>query len=344
MSLTYFNENETISAIIEYNYNTKADANSFNIAYGIDKNFLYGCGSSIASILLNNNKENLAFHVFTDYFGDAERAKFDALARQYQSCIKIYIVDCEKLKSFPSTKNWSYATYFRFIIADYFATKTNKVLYLDADIICQGSIHELIELTFDDTEIAAVVMEGEEEWWAKRATSLCVPALSTGYFNAGFLLIHIPQWTKAKISEQAVTMLSDPKVTAIISHLDQDVLNMILVGRVRFIHEKYNTRFSINYELKESFQNPINEETVLIHYIGPTKPWHNWANYPVSDSFIKAKEASPWSSDELLKPENSNQSRYSAKHHFKQGNFKKGITSYIRYYYYKFLEKNKACN
>ncbi|MGU0042771.1 glycosyltransferase [Escherichia coli] len=35
---------------------------------------------------------------------------------------------------------------------------------------------------------------------------------------------------------------------------------------------KYNTQFSLNYELKKSFVCPINDETVLIHYVGPTKP------------------------------------------------------------------------
>ncbi len=41
-------------------------------------------------------------------------------------------------------------------------------------------------------------------------------------------------------------------------------------------------------------RNPITPETVLIHYIGPTKPWHEWANYPTAQPFISAKDASPW--------------------------------------------------
>ncbi|XPE67440.1 glycosyltransferase [Shigella flexneri] len=36
------------------------------------------------------------------------------------------------------------------------------------------------------------------------------------------------------------------------------------------MYAKYNTQFSLNYELKKSFVCPINDETVLIHYVGPT--------------------------------------------------------------------------
>ena len=68
---------------------------------------------------------------------------------------------------------------------------------------------------------------------------------------------------------------------------------------------KYNTQFSLNYQLKESFKNPVTNDTVFIHYIGPTKPWHDWAwDYPISQAFMAAKNASPWKDTALLKPVN----------------------------------------
>ncbi|MFP1557745.1 glycosyltransferase [Escherichia coli] len=53
---------------------------------------------------------------------------------------------------------------------------------------------------------------------------------------------------------------------------------------------EYNTRYSINYELKDKVDNPVNDDTVFIHYVGPTKPWHEWADYPVSRSFLLPKQ------------------------------------------------------
>ncbi|EFB0349405.1 lipopolysaccharide 1,3-galactosyltransferase, partial [Salmonella enterica subsp. enterica serovar Heidelberg] len=53
MSRKYFEE-EVIQQTLDYNYAQHSDADKFNIAYGIDKNFLFGCGVSIASVLLAN--------------------------------------------------------------------------------------------------------------------------------------------------------------------------------------------------------------------------------------------------------------------------------------------------
>lgn len=339
MSRTYFNQSETISSIKDYNYNSRPEGASLNIAYGIDKNFLYGCGISIASILLHNKESQLAFHVFTDYITENDSKKFAALAEQYQSRIIIYLINCDALKSLPSTKNWTYATYFRFIIADYFADKADKVLYLDADIACNGNIQELIDFKFTEQQIAAVVGEGDIEWWNKRSVSLETPGLVNGYFNAGFLLINIPVWTKEEISKKAIEMLRDPAMVSKITHLDQDVLNVLLVGKTCFLDKKFNTQYSINYELKRNKFNPVNENTVFIHYIGPTKPWHKWGDYDVSRSFINAKNNSPWKNDKLLTPSNANQYRYCAKHLLHQKKFVSGIQSYLMYFLKKLQTK-----
>lgn len=332
MNQTYFDERDVILSVNDYNFLPDSESSAFNIAYGIDKNFLYGCGISIASILFANRNSPLTFHVFTDFLTDGVRDKFAALAEQYQSRIVIYLVNCDKLKSLPSTKNWTYATYFRFIIADYFTGKTDRVLYLDADIGCKGSIQELIELQFTHDEIAAVIMEGNTAWWTKRADTLATPGLVDGYFNAGFLLINIPAWNASEISKRAIEMLRDPEVVSKITHLDQDVLNMLLVGATRFIDSKFNTQYSLNYELKPSVVRPVNENTVFIHYIGPTKPWHLWGEYPVSESFLNAKAHSPWKNDALLAPNGAAQYRYCAKHQLHQKQLIKGIMSYILYF------------
>jgi len=332
MNQTYFNEKEVILDTLDYDYTESSQDDVFNISYGIDKNFLFGCGVSIASILLSNTHASLAFHVFTDHFDEQNKSKFDALAAQYRTRIVVYLINCDKLKSLPSTKNWTYATYFRFIIADYFANRTTKLLYLDADIACQGSIQELVDLNFKDNEVAAVVTERNKDWWKKRSATLGVPELDNGYFNAGFLLINITAWTRTNVSEKAINMLKTPEVTDKITHLDQDVLNMLLVGQTRYIDKKFNTQYSLNYELKDTAINPVNENTIFIHYIGPTKPWHSWGVYPVSQAFLKAKVYSAWKNDPLLKPNNSNQYRYCAKHMFNQQKVLQGILNYFLYF------------
>lgn len=333
MNYQHLAAEEYIKKTICFGSSTKfSGSQSLNVAYGIDKNFLFGCGISIASILLHNKSTGFIFHIFVDVVTEDELNKFSRLASDNNTCIHIHIVNCDRLGKFPTTKNWSIATYFRFIIGDYFIGKEERVLFMDADIMCKGSISELATLPLEGN-VAAVVPEKDASWWSKRAKGLDCPELKSGYFNAGFLLINVSEWAKEYVSAKALAMLADKNIVSKLSYLDQDLLNMILVGEVIFIDGKYNTQFSINYELKPDFNNPIDDDTVLIHYIGPTKPWHYWACYDSAGSFMKAKIASPWKDSPLLKPSNSNYARYCAKHNFKQGKPFAGLMSYIYYFY-----------
>lgn len=334
----YFDKNKVISNILSYPVNQHEDKpnDSFNIAYGIDKNFLFGCMISISSVLLHNPSSSFHFHVFTDYIDQDYKEKIEALAKQYDTLITVYLVDCQELKNLPNNKNWTYAIYFRFIITDYFDGILNKILYLDADIICKNSLNELFDLDLSN-DIAAVVTEGERDWWNRRAQDLKSLDIERGYFNSGVLFINLAKWNAFDVTLKAMNMLGNEEYKKIISFPDQDILNIILSNYVLFLDKRYNRQFSINYELKAkkgtSYKHPIDDETIFIHYIGPTKPWHRWAEeYSCSSSFIEAKKCSPWRNATLLPAINANQYRYCAKHQFHQGNRLAGLMSYLRYY------------
>lgn len=335
MGYQYFNTEEMINnTIIFDSREKKITTESVHIAYGIDKNFLFGCGVSIASVLMHNREMDFVFHVFIDDISQDDIARFSEMAKANNTCVNIHLVNCDKLRILPTTKNWSVAMYFRFIIGDYFIGTQDKVLYLDADIMCQGSLQQLVNIDLTGC-VAGVVVERDQAWWAQRAQSLDCPALSQGYFNSGMLLLNIVAWAKEHVSGKAMEMLSDKNLTPMLSYMDQDILNIILHDKVKFIDAVYNTQFSLNYELKKKFINPINNKTVLIHYVGPSKPWHNWSNYKSAVPFLTARQHSPWRTVPLMQPNNANYARYCAKHNFKQGKRIPGVMSYLLYFYLK---------
>lgn len=108
MSAHYFNPQEMINKTIIFDERPAASvASSFHVAYGIDKNFLFGCGVSITSVLLHNNDVSFVFHVFIDDIPEADIQRLAQLAKSYRTCIQIHLVNCERLKALPTTKNWS---------------------------------------------------------------------------------------------------------------------------------------------------------------------------------------------------------------------------------------------
>lgn len=335
MKYQYLREHETIKRSVAFGAISKRSTISpLHIAYGIDRNFLFGCGVSIASVLINNSEMDFVFHVFIDEIFEEDEKQFILLAEQYKTKIEVHIVNGEKLNTLPITKNWSVAMYFRFIIGDYFIGREDRVLYLDADIVCKGSIGDLCTIDFSGN-VAAVVYERDKHWWDIRAKSLSCEPLTKGYFNSGFLLLNIPAWFHEHVSRKALEMLSDSRLISKLTFMDQDILNIILANKVKIIDKKYNTQFSLNYELKDHVINPISDETIFIHYVGPTKPWHNWAQYPSAEPFHTAKLNSPWKEWPLVPPINSNYARYCAKHNYKQKKYFSWFKNYIIYFYLK---------
>ena len=95
MSAHYFNPQEMITKTIIFDERPAASvASSFHVAYGIDKNFLFGCGVSITSVLLHNNDVSFVFHVFIDDIPEADIQRLAQLAKSYRTCIQIHLVNC----------------------------------------------------------------------------------------------------------------------------------------------------------------------------------------------------------------------------------------------------------
>ena len=83
--MSQFSDKEVILSVFEYDFRENASADCFNIGYGIDRNFLFGCGVSIASVLLSNKKIDVETKVkiLTDYLSDLLQKK-ENLGQAYQ--------------------------------------------------------------------------------------------------------------------------------------------------------------------------------------------------------------------------------------------------------------------
>lgn len=117
--------------------NKKENVPELNVSYGIDKNFLYGAGVSISSVLINNSDINFVFHVFTDYVDDDYLKSFNETAKQFNTSIIVYLIDPKYFADLPTSQFWSYATYFRVLSFEYLSESISTLLYLDADVVCK---------------------------------------------------------------------------------------------------------------------------------------------------------------------------------------------------------------
>ncbi|WP_347254072.1 glycosyltransferase family 8 protein [Leminorella grimontii] len=316
--------------------------NSFlNVSYGVDESFLFGAAISITSVLMNNRKLRLSFHVFTDYIDDDYITRFNELSEQFNTNINIYLIDPKAFSSLPTSQIWSYATYFRLLSFDYLSNFISSVLYLDADIVCKGQLDYIYNMEFDG-KFAAVVLD-VSDMQSKSAERLNWPELVGKYFNAGMVYVNLAAWAEYDLTNKSLRLLRGESEYGYLKYLDQDALNISFNMNNIYLPRDYNCIYTIKNELKAKNQNEykeiIKDSTVFIHYTGATKPWHEWANYPSSQYFLQAWRISPWKQRPLKNAEKIVEWKKKYKHEFKQGRYLKAVISGIKY---SLVKRNKG--
>ncbi len=307
---------------------------NFNIAYGVDKNFLLGAAISINSVLINNIDTDFNFHLFTDYIDDEYIQRFQKMITKYNSNIIIYLLDAEELKQLSTSDFWSYATYFRLIAFEYLSTNINSILYLDADVICKGNLKELFQLNLANS-FAAVVLD-VDNMQQSSATRLKLTDLNGKYFNAGVIYVNLKKWIENDLSKKSLELVRGKTNFGKLKYLDQDALNILFQTQNVYLSRDYNCIYTLKNELAyhdlSKYKNTITDSTILIHYTGVTKPWHTWGiNYPASQFFFNSYIHSPWKDQPLKIAEKRTELQEKYKHLFLQHKYVHGLLCLIKY-------------
>ncbi|MBN3135167.1 glycosyltransferase family 8 protein [Pectobacterium punjabense] len=335
-----FSSHIDVLSVFENRHQPIADNDTLNVSYGIDKNYAIGCGISIASILINNDID-FTFHVFSDDFDDDFIKKLNVLAEKFKTKIVLYKINSEMLKKLPCTDIWSHAMYFRLLAFSHLSDKISNLLYLDADVMCKGSLAQLHKL--DTAPHVAAVIRDLSETQKKSANRLKIADLEGKYFNSGVLFVNLTIWNELDLTQKIFDKLISGEES--IQYPDQDVMNILLHGNVTFLPKEYNTIYSIKNELKDpshqKYKETIKNTTILIHYTGVTKPWHKWANYPSTSYFQHAQQESPWSVNDLKDASSFVERKKEYKHLLKQHKYLSGLAASFSYGIKKLLIKIK---
>lgn len=312
------------------NENLISDKNSFHIAFGIDANFTIGTGVLIYSIL-QHNKANMVFHIFTDsiYYDDISR--FTKLINNNNIAIIIYFVNPKNFSNLPTEYTWTQAIYYRILACECLPTSISKILYLDSDILCLKSLINLFNYQFNDN-IAMVT--GGIQTKNRYIKSLNYNFKNTFYFNSGVMLINIPAWKKHNISSKFIDLLSTHND---FKYFDQDVLNILLYNKVLKIPHKYNDVCPLM-----DINSNINTDTILLHYAGSCKPWHQWGKgHSLTKLWLNYKLKSPWKDVPILQPTTYRQAKNMARIHKKNKQYLSALYWYLRYSLWKIKTKLK---
>lgn len=233
---------------------------------------------------------------------------FSRLAERYHQHIFYTVVDNGFLSNFPlkgdGISYWSIVTYYRLYAADLLPDSVDKVLYLDCDIIVDGSLGVLFDMDWNGVAIGAVadMCIEWEEFYARLQYDR-----QLGYFNAGVVFMNLDYWRKHNVGKECLDFLGE-HYNRIINN-DQDVLNYVLRDRKLMLPVTYNYQIQLRMpyffntfteELKQDVLNTTHP--LIIHYAAELKPWMTkYYSYPFYNVWHKYKKISLWKNmpDEL---------------------------------------------
>lgn len=256
--------------------------------------------TTLASIFENNKDIEFVVHILVTDISGKNNAKLKGFVERYGHTLDIKVVNpndldidlsvCGKWGIFPSLKLYA---------ADLYPDVDN-ILYVDADMICLGSLKYIEQLDMSDYWIAMATDEQGAEEHKKRLGLIH----NDFYGCAGLVWFNLDNWRKSKVRQKCFAFFNDPANREVIEFGEQDVMNKVCQGHIYELPIIYNM-FSY-YWLHHGRNIPIRyrkdiEEyktnAVIIHYIDSCKPWFKDCLFPLKKYYWKYHSLTPWTDE-----------------------------------------------
>lgn len=174
----------------------------------------------------------------------------------------------------PTTSRYPQEIYYRIFAAKYLPETLDRVLYLDPDIIVNGSLKTLYEMPMEDYYFAAASHIGE---FMRAVNGLRLDMdEESPYINSGVMLMNLQRLRKEQNYEDVFRFIEKRKNFLLLP--DQDIISSLYGSKIYTLDTfRYNMTERL-YKMHAPFERDldmdwIRKNSVIIHYCGRNKPW-----------------------------------------------------------------------
>ncbi|MBP5270038.1 MAG: glycosyltransferase family 8 protein [Clostridia bacterium] len=257
-----------------------------SVFYASDENYVPFLGVSISSLALGRDRSReYSVTVLENGIRAGSREKLVSLS---EPGFEVKTVDIsERIRSIaprlPLRDYYSLAIYYRLFIPEAFP-ELSRAVYLDADTVVLGDVGELYDTRLYGNLAGAVpdAVIASRTCWRRYAEDYVGLDSYLLYFNSGVMLMDLEGMRRGDICGSFVSMLRRYGFETICP--DQDYLNVLLSGRVRYLSPAWN-RMACDTSRCPS--------PAILHFNNFSKPWlFDGVGY--SDCFWHFCDASPF--------------------------------------------------
>lgn len=244
-----------------------------NIVVTLDKNYIPYLNVMLSSLLYKNTDCYFDVYLLHSSLQERDTDTTSTLLGEYGRLIMIN-ADEINLDGAPTTLRYPKEIYYRIFAAKYLPETLDRVLYLDPDIIVNGSIRELYHLPMDEYYFAAA--SHIREFMRKMNELRLDMETDSPYINSGVMLMNLKLLREQQDYKEVFQFIEKRKNFLLLP--DQDIISS-LYGSKTYILDPYHYNMTERlYQMYAPFDHDLTLDwiraySVIIHYCGRNKPW-----------------------------------------------------------------------
>lgn len=244
-----------------------------NILVTLDENYIPYLNVMLFSLLHSN--PDCRFDVYLLHSGIPETA-VESTRQILKDAGRLILVPAGDmgLQDAPTTARYPREIYFRIFAARYLPETLDRILYLDPDIIVNGSVKELYAMEMGDYFFAAASHTGA---LIRKFNEIRLDMEEESpYINSGVMLMNLSLLRREQKPEDVLNFIEKRKNLLILP--DQDIISSLYGSRILALDTfRYNMTerlFMRHAPFEERLTLAwIRRNCVIIHYCGRNKPW-----------------------------------------------------------------------
>lgn len=246
---------------------------NINILVTLDSNYIRYLNVMLSSLLYSNPDTCFNVFILHSSIKNDELTETREILFSSNTLIPIEVSDL-KLEDVPTTARYPREIYYRIFAAEFLPGDIERVLYLDPDIIINGSVKELYNMPMGDSMFAAA---SHIKGFMHKVNEFRLNIdEDSPYINSGVMLMNL-RHLRAEQNRNEVYDFIDKNRSRLVLP-DQDIISGLygsriipidpykynMTERLLALHPQSDVRIGVKWVRKNS---------TVIHYCGRNKPW-----------------------------------------------------------------------
>lgn len=249
---------------------------SINLLFSIDDGYLDQLKVMLYSISLQMPKQQVAVYVLQKNLLK-KTVELQTFLEKLGMTYHPVIIGENAFPHAPTTERYPDTIYYRLLAHEYLPEDIERILYLDADMLCLNSFDELYQLDMGDNLYAAASHNTDQGLMDQVNKVRLQNFQAESYFNSGLLLLNLPKIRQAVKRDDILKYIEHNRQLLVLP--DQDVLNGLYGHRILQIPDQiynFDARYSWLYLVRSHNLWDLDwviNHTVFLHFCGREKPW-----------------------------------------------------------------------